>query len=42
MGDQFFAKLLLAAIALLVGVGGIWLLFTGASALVERTATRHP
>ena len=35
-GDQFFAKLLLAAIALLVGVGGIWLLYTGASALVER------
>jgi alpha-glucoside transport system permease protein len=35
-GDQFFAKLLLAAIALLVGVGGIWLLFTGVSALVER------
>jgi alpha-glucoside transport system permease protein len=35
-GDQFFAKLLLAAIALLVGVGGIWLLFTGASSLVER------
>ena len=35
-GDQFFAKLLLVAIALLVGVGGIWLLFTGVSALVER------
>jgi alpha-glucoside transport system permease protein len=35
-GDQFIAKLLLAAIALLVGVGGIWLLFTGASSLVER------
>jgi alpha-glucoside transport system permease protein len=35
-GDQFFAKLLLAAIALLVGVGGIWLLFTGASSIVER------
>ncbi|MCJ7709491.1 MAG: sugar ABC transporter permease [Chloroflexi bacterium] len=35
-GDQFFAKLLLAAIALLVGVGGIWLLFTGVSSLVER------
>ena len=34
-GDQFFAKLLLAAIALLVGVGGIWLLFTAASSLVE-------
>jgi alpha-glucoside transport system permease protein len=35
-GDQFFAKLVLAAIALLVGVGGIWLLFTAASSLVER------
>jgi alpha-glucoside transport system permease protein len=35
-GDQFFAKLVLAAIALLVGVGGIWLLFTGASTVVER------
>ena len=35
-GDQFFAKLLLVAIALFVGVGGIWLLFTGVSALVER------
>lgn len=35
-GDQFFAKLLLAVIALLVGVGGVWLLFTGASTIVER------
>jgi len=35
-GDQFIAKLLLAAIALLVGVGGIWLLFTAVSSLVER------
>jgi alpha-glucoside transport system permease protein len=35
-GDQFIAKLLLGAIALFVGVGGIWLLFTGASTLVER------
>ena len=35
-GDQFIAKLLLAVIALLVGVGGIWLLFTSASTLVER------
>jgi alpha-glucoside transport system permease protein len=35
-GDQFIAKLLLAAIALFVGVGGIWLLFTGVSSLVER------
>lgn len=36
LGDQFIAKLLLAAIALFVGVGGIWLLFTGVSSLVER------
>jgi alpha-glucoside transport system permease protein len=35
-GDQFLSKLLLAAIALFVGVGGIWLLFTGVSSLVER------
>jgi len=35
-GDQFFAKLLLAVIALLVGVGGIWLVFTGAATIVER------
>jgi alpha-glucoside transport system permease protein len=35
-GDQFIAKLVLAAIALLVGVGGIWVLYTGVSSLVER------
>ncbi len=40
-GDQFLAKLLLVAIALLVGVGGIWLLFTGVSALVERLPPRY-
>jgi alpha-glucoside transport system permease protein len=34
-GDQFLAKLLLAAIALVVGVGGIWFLFTGVSSVVE-------
>jgi alpha-glucoside transport system permease protein len=34
-GDQLFAKLLLAVIALLVGVGGIWLLFLGVGALVS-------
>jgi alpha-glucoside transport system permease protein len=39
-GDQFFAKLLIAAIALGVGVGGIWLVFTLASALVERLPAR--
>jgi alpha-glucoside transport system permease protein len=36
LGDQFLAKLVLAVIALLVGVGGIWLVFTGASTIVER------
>jgi alpha-glucoside transport system permease protein len=36
LGDQFIAKLILAVIALLVGVGGIWMLFTGASTAVER------
>lgn len=34
-GDQFIAKILLAAIALAVGVGGIWLLFIGVGALVS-------
>jgi alpha-glucoside transport system permease protein len=33
-GDQLVAKILLAAIALAVGVGGIWLLFIGAGAAV--------
>ena len=34
-GDQIFAKILLAAIALGVGVGGIWLLFIGVASLVS-------
>lgn len=34
-GDQLIAKILLAAIALAVGVGGIWLLFIGVGALVS-------
>src|SRR3954469_15112994 len=34
-GDQLIAKLLLAIIALAVGVGGIWLLFLGVGALVS-------
>jgi len=40
-GDQFISKLLLGAIALYVGVGGIWLLFTGASTLVERLPAKQ-
>jgi alpha-glucoside transport system permease protein len=39
-GDQFVGKLVLVAVALLVGVGGIWLLFTVASSLVERLPPR--
>jgi alpha-glucoside transport system permease protein len=35
-GDQTLAKLLLAAIALAVGVGGIWLFYAGLNAIVER------
>jgi len=34
-GDQVIAKLLLAVIALAVGVGGIWLLFIGVGSLVS-------
>ena len=36
LGDQFIAKLILAVIALIVGVGGIWMLFTGLSTAAER------
>jgi alpha-glucoside transport system permease protein len=36
LGDQFIAKLIIAVIALLVGVGGVWLVFTSASTIVER------
>lgn len=34
LGDVFLAKILLAVIALVIGVGGIWMIYTGASALV--------
>ncbi len=33
-GDTFLAKLILAGVALIVGVGGIWMVFSGASAIV--------
>jgi len=39
-GDVFIAKLLLAAVAIVVGVGGIWMLYAGASALVGLTSPR--
>ncbi len=35
-GDQALAKIILAVIAIAVGVGGIWLLFVGVGALVGR------
>jgi alpha-glucoside transport system permease protein len=35
-GDQFLAKLVLAIIALYVGVVGVWLVFTSVSTVVER------
>lgn len=41
LGDQFLAKLILAVIALLVGVGGVWLLYTGVSTVVERFPARQ-
>ena len=34
VGEQGLAKLLLAAVALVVGVGGIWLMYIGVSAIV--------
>lgn len=33
-GDQFFAKILLVGVALIVGVGGVWMVYAGLSALV--------
>jgi len=40
VGDQTLAKMLLAIVALFVGVGGIWLLYLGISALVGLLAPR--
>jgi alpha-glucoside transport system permease protein len=34
-GDQFVAKVLMAVIAIVVGVGGIWLVYAGANAVIE-------
>src|SRR6476661_6537008 len=40
-GDQLIAKLILAAIALAVGVGGIWLLFLGVGGLVSQLEPKY-
>jgi alpha-glucoside transport system permease protein len=39
-GDRTLAKLLLAGVALVVGVGGIWLFYAGLNAIVEQLAAR--
>ena len=39
-GDRTLAKLLLAAIALVVGVGGTWLFYAGLNAVVERLGSQ--
>ena len=40
VGDQLIAKLVLAGLALVVGVGGIWMVFIGASAVVGLLSPR--
>ncbi len=40
-GDVFVSKVLLAIVALAVGVGGIWMIYTGASAIVGLLHPRH-
>jgi alpha-glucoside transport system permease protein len=35
-GDRFLAKLIVMAVALAVGVGGIWLIYAGLNVVVER------
>jgi alpha-glucoside transport system permease protein len=39
-GNQTLAKLVLAGVALLVGLGGIWLFYAGLNAIVMRLAVR--
>ncbi len=39
-GNRIAVKLVLAAVALLVGVGGIWLFYGGLNAIVMRLSTR--
>ena len=39
-GDQFIAKVLMATIAIVVGVGGIWLVYAGANAVIESLGSK--
>src|SRR5690349_9369498 len=40
-GDRFLAKLIVAGVALAVGVGGIWLFYAGVNRIVEIVAPRR-
>jgi alpha-glucoside transport system permease protein len=35
-GDRFLAKIIVMTVALVIGVGGIWLIYTGLNVIVER------
>ena len=39
-GDQLIARVVLALVALAVGVGGVWLLYTGVNGVIERLGPR--
>ena len=39
-GDRFIAKIIIMVVALVVGVGGIWLIYTGLNVIVERLGAR--
>jgi alpha-glucoside transport system permease protein len=39
-GDRFVAKIIIMVVALAVGVGGIWLIYTGLNVVVERLGAR--
>ncbi len=39
-GDRTVAKLLMTVVAIVIGVGGVWLFYIGANALVERLGIR--
>lgn len=35
-GDQFLAKMIVMVVAVVIGVGGVWLIYTGLNVIVER------
>jgi alpha-glucoside transport system permease protein len=39
-GDRFVAKIIIMVVALAIGVGGIWLIYTGLNVVVERLGAR--